>query len=152
MKTLARFSCCLLLGFGSQVAADCSTTKVTNVKATLNDKLICAQAPGTTDPNHRWSEHLVVTTNTPSFSSGNTLEWARGTNPIDPSQIVGIWVINDASDTIQFYYNAGETYLYTVYNNGGAPTTYSFCEGTTEKAVGTLVTSPSGENPCNWSN
>jgi hypothetical protein len=143
----------LLVTASTSAGADCTNNRLNGSAAErlLNDKLVCAQRVGTTDALNRWSEvHRA-----PAGAPNNLDEWARGpSDPVDPSRIgVGTWSRNGGNIAYEYTNDSGGPYEYQLYGVGTSPfTEVSFCDGPTEVAQATLVSSPSGANPCTWPN
>lgn len=92
-----------------------------------------------------------------SGNSGDLWDWKLGNGHLDPSGNVdpttqiGTWSITEtgAATVVNYTYGGGSTYSFTVWKNtdadGPGLDTYSFCEGSTERALGRIY---EGEISC----
>lgn len=140
----------LTAAFAIDSHAQCAaSTRVAQPERVLTQKLVCAHKGAPADPGQRWSELHVGN----GSGSGTTLrEWARGAgHPVDPTHDVGTWKVQ--SSNITYSYTGDGSYTYQLFNDGAGQ--YSLCDsqgGTVKATIVKLVSSPSGTNPCGWSN
>jgi hypothetical protein len=155
MKSTVAIGILLTAGLAGQVQAQCSTGQVTGgaIFTTLQDKLACAYKTNAASPLDRWSEVHVDTTAT----GGTITEWARGpTDTVDPSHDDGAtWDTDSTGNTVTYDYGGAQIYTYYLYSDGAGA--YSLCNsqsgsGAVQATIQSLITSPSGTNPCTWSN
>ena len=148
MKPFTPIILCVLFSFVGQVTAQCNTGRITQGLAnTLAGNTVCGTGAGPQNTGDHWQEfHDGQGNNSP------LIEWARGTDPIDPTRQVGTWAApngNSTTSTVTYNYTGGDTYIFAVYNNGNG--TYSFCDGVgasgggTEQAIARLQ---SGQGAC----
>lgn len=74
-------------------------------------------------------------------AGGTLTDYKLGPNPVDPTTDIGSWGISGAGASTQVNYNYTDVgvFNYSVFRNGAvAPYTYSFCNGSTEVAVGVV--------------
>jgi hypothetical protein len=77
-------------------------------------------------------------TNQEFLSGGSITDYKKGpSDPIDPSKVIGTYVIqNGRNGSITYHYSGGPSYTYTVW--GAVPVTsgnYDFCVGSTPITV-----------------
>jgi hypothetical protein len=139
-QTNAALAAALLMAVSSAVNADScgggSQLTGQNLADYIRDKLTCAYKPGNAngaDANERWSSIQDGT----EFS-GTLYEYARGAgHPVDPTKPVGNWalvndsnvVVDNVADATRVQYTYGSnTYRWEVWNTGGTPAPYEFCD------------------------
>ena len=117
--------------------ATCDDTNWVNPTSTLSTLLlgntVCGKEVGGTD---QWQEEHR------SGSGGELWERAKGpSDPVDPSHRVGTWTLDGTNGrpTVRYDYTGGSSYTFSVHSNGGD--NYSFCDGSTEVATATIITS-----------
>lgn len=128
MKTLIVASVVLLACVSGSAMAACSGTALTADQLTtlLNGNMVCGSA-GT----DRWQEE--------HRPGGDLWDYKKGPgDPVDPEEKVGTWSVSGstghAAGLVNYTYNGGSSFSYTVYDNGGGA--YSFCgTGTTVEAT-----------------
>lgn len=134
MKDLTVLAGCLLLAVGGPVAADCSGFRLNSTLPTvLGNQTVCATGVGTL-AGKTWQELHTATT----ADGGPLTEYAKGpTDPVDPSQVVGSWLLlyNTAPvrpNRVQYTYGTdpAQVYVWRIYDHTGG--NYSFC---TDEAV-----------------
>jgi len=82
----------LFLGAGlSDAIAQCARgPRITDVRAALDNKLVCAASTSNTDT---WSE-VHGTLSGGGTGAGSLTEYAKGPDhPVDPSKVVGTWAV-----------------------------------------------------------
>jgi len=118
MKTLIVTSFALLACVSGSAMAACSGTplSVSQLTTLLTGKTVCGSA-GT----DQWQEEHKA--------SGELWDYKKGPgDPVDPEEKVGTWSVQSggiASGKINYQYDGGTGFSYTVYDNGNG--TYSFC-------------------------
>ncbi|HEC16061.1 MAG TPA: hypothetical protein ENI99_05755 [Sedimenticola sp.] len=115
----------LLLGWGmGDAVAGCGATQITDLQPKLSGQLIDGSAG-----SNRWQEVHCA--------NGDLWELAKGpSDPIDPTHKVGTWYVESGGTRVCYAYPSG-TYCFTVHSADN--TNYSFCNGGSEAATGTLT-------------
>ena len=131
---------------GGEAMAGCTTGRVADINAVVNNKLVCGQQTGGSDQYQE--EH-----NAPSLARTRGTLYERGKgNAIEPRKMVGNWRIENngqPNSTICYDYAGGSSFCFALYDNSGG--NYSFCNGTTEVATGTFIAIPGpGVNACGF--
>ncbi len=92
---------------GTQIAGNGLTTLLTN-------NTICGSRGG-----ERWQEEHIA--------GGVLKDYKMGpSDAVDPTKQVGSWSVDEVLSQVTYQYGAS-TYVYEVWDNGGAPNKYSFC-------------------------
>jgi prepilin-type processing-associated H-X9-DG protein len=138
MRPIIIVSILLLGGITGESMATCDNSNWVNPTSNLSTLLlgntVCGnEVGGGTD---QWQEEHR------SGSGGDLWERAKGLNdPVDPSHKVGIWTLDGTNGrpTVRYDYTGGNSYTFSVHSNGGG--NYSFCDGSTEVATATIITS-----------
>lgn len=136
MKRIAVLGCLVMAGISTEVMGACNGTRlsVAGLTNALQGNTVCG-VPGanyTGSPNDRWQEGHIA--------GGILNDYKRGpSDPVDPTQVVGNWVVESSGRiaTITYNYTGGSSFTYNVYDHGDG--TYSFCEGTNEIVKATVV-------------
>jgi hypothetical protein len=140
MKRILLLSALFLAVASGDAMAICSGTKVTDIKAALEEKLVCAKATAAhPNPSDTWTEeHKTI-----AGATGILIEYAKGPgDPIDPEKRVGTWGVTTGRDglpAVVYKYNnsAALTFVWTLFFQGG--NSYKFCTTDNNTAIATAA-------------
>jgi len=129
--TLATGVLLSMLSF-SAAADDCTSGAGTAITQTdLEEQVVCGTSATNSDT---WQEHHGL------ISGGGVLtEFALGTNPVDPTHVVGSWSIS--GNTVTYTYSGGSSYSFDVYSTVSGAITFCEDTGTGTVATATLISS-----------
>jgi hypothetical protein len=129
MKKLVLCGAALLPLMSGEALAACTDAQVTgtNLTALVIGQTVCASAGG-----DQWQEE--------HRAAGNQLwDYKQGPgDPVDPSEQVGTWSVNETSSTITYDYGGGTSYTYTVHGTYPGSGPFSFCVGGSEIVGGAM--------------
>lgn len=104
-----------------------ATQVTTGIDTVLGGHTVCAFAPN----GDQWQEYH------PS-GGGEVVEYAKGSDPTDPTHPVGTWSI--ASDQVQYnYYDGGGSYAFELWQYTSGTTTYYYCSTSDNTLVATIT-------------
>lgn len=139
---------CVLFALGGQVAAQCSTGRVTGgntLRTFLQNKTVCGTGVGA-NAGQQWQEwHQGA-----GFAASTLTEYAKGpSDPVDPTHDVGTWLATGGTNSLVTYTYTGSATAYTwaLFNDGGGNYSYCTAPGGTVVATATFLT---GQASCGF--